>query len=144
MKKIAIALMAAFALCAATPVITEAAAPKTSSTVGKSLKTVFQNAIGKYPYDVKLLQNATLKARLVKLMGQSRFNVMSKNFDVETPIEFSSWNYHTTACQAHNCGNTDFEISYNPDSDALAVKYRVNGKLSVFKEKPSVNAIWDY
>ena len=69
---------------------------------------------------------------------------MVKNFDVETPIEFTSWNFHTMACQAHNCGTTEFEISYNPDSDALAVRYRVDDKEQIFKEKKSVNAIWDY
>ena len=123
------------------PKTTQATSGKSTST--KSLKSIFQNAIGKYPYEIKLLKKPALKARLVKLMGVSRDNVMCKNFDVQTPVEFSNWNYHTMACQAHNCGGTEFEISYNPETDNLCVRYRVDGEDKFFKEKPG-NAIWDY
>lgn len=110
----------------------------------KGVKALFQSSIGQYPFDVKLLQNTALKTRLVKLMGQKRYLFMTRNFDVQSPVEFESWNYHTNACQAHMCGTTEFEISYNPEEDALAVRYRVDGKEQIFKEKPSVNAYWDF
>lgn len=115
-----------------------------SAGSGKSVKSLFQSSIGKYPFDVNMFRNQALKARLVKLIGQSRYNYMVKNFDVQTPVEFENWNYHTMACQAHNCGGVEFELSYNPEEDALAVRYRIDGSDRFFKEKRSVNAIWDY
>lgn len=116
----------------------------TKVATAKSLKSVFQSAIGKYPFEVNLFQNPKLKSRLIKLIGAQRFKFLVKNFDVQSPIEYSSWNYHSFACQAHNCGGVEFEISYNADKDCLAVRYMVDGRNQYFKEKPSVNAIWDY
>ena len=109
-----------------------------------SVKTIFQSAIGQYPSDINLLTKPAIKKRLIKLLGQSRYNTMVKNFDVQVPIEFANWNYQTWGAQAHSCGYNEFQISYNPKQDALAVKYIWEGKAKVFKEKPSVNAYWDY
>lgn len=69
---------------------------------------------------------------------------MVKNFQVESPIEFSDWNYHTWGMQAHSGGDPGFDISYNPQYDALAVRWSEGGRNRVYKEKTSVNASWDY
>ncbi|MBP3299653.1 MAG: hypothetical protein J6L73_08270 [Muribaculaceae bacterium] len=128
----------------------DAASPKAKrtstarkNTTAQSLKSIFQSNIGQYPFEINLLKKPALKNRLVKLMGASRYNYMCNNFDTQTPIEFENWNYHTFACQQHNCGGTEFEISYNPQTDNLCVRYRVNGNEKIFKEK-SGNASWDY
>lgn len=39
---------------------------KNASRSGGSLKSIFQNNVGRYPYDVGLLRKPALKARLVK------------------------------------------------------------------------------
>lgn len=148
MKRTLLSAMLLSVLAIHAPLMVDAKSPvrtaATSKSTATSLKTVFKNSIGQYPFDVKLLSKPVLKKRLIALMGSNRYNFMVKNFDVETPIEFSSWNYYTGACQAHNCGTTEFGISYNPEQDALAVRYRVDGRQQIFKEKKSVNAYWDY
>lgn len=125
-------------VCAKSPVRTVATRRGT-----QSLASIFQQSIGKYPYEVKLLERPAVSARLIKLIGERRYRFMVTNFQVETPIEFSNWNYYTTGCQAHNCGTTDFTISYNPKENNLCVKYRENGYEQIFKEKKG-NASWDY
>ena len=148
MKKILLVVLCALALGTQMSQATRTNEPvpvaASSKSARSTVKSVFQNGIGKYPFDINLLTVPAVENRLVALLGAKRYNFMVKNFDVETPIEFTSWNFHTMACQAHNCGTTEFEISYNPDSDALAVRYRVDDKEQIFKEKKSVNAIWDY
>lgn len=144
-----IAMLIAVSTLAVAPTVGAASMPvrKTStsrSTRPASLKSVFQSAIGKYPMDVNLLRKPAMKSRLVKLLGQSRYNTMAKYFEVQVPIEFSNWNYYTWGAQAHMCGYNEFQISYNPEQDALAVKYIWEGNEKVYKEKPSVKAYWDY
>lgn len=109
----------------------------------QSLASVFQASIGKYPADVKLFDRPAVRARFINLMGQRRFDFMVANFEVQTPIEFSNWNYYTSGCQAHNCGTTDFSISYNPEENNLCVIYRENGYEQIFKEKKG-KAHWEY
>lgn len=119
---------------------------KTSKTLNsskKSLKSIFQNNIGKYPYEIKLLNQPALKNRLIKLLGSQRYARMLKYWNVETPIEFDYGNYHTVGFEAHNAGWNDYTISYNPTSDNLCVIYITDGKKQVFKEKQE-NAYWDY
>ena len=100
-----------------------------------SLESLFKNAISEYPYDVKLFDNPTLKQRMIKLLGKQRFDILVKNFEVETPIEYHDGAYSTFACQAHNCGTTEFEILYFPYKDNLCIRYRVNDVESIFMEK---------
>lgn len=67
---------------------------------------------------------------------------MIDNFDVQTPIEHQNFMFHFFACQSHNCGSTEFEISYNHIDDNLCVRYRVDDKETIFKEKKG-RAYWD-
>lgn len=113
-------------------------------TSNASLNSIFQSSVGKYPYEINLLKKPVLKARLVKLLGQSRYNTMARYFQTQTPVEFSNWNYYTMGGEQHNMGSTFFEISYNPGADALAVKYVIEGNVRIFAEKRNVNYYWDY
>lgn len=115
---------------------------KPSASKTASIKTVFKKSLGNYPYEVKLLTSPALKARLVKLMGQKRYNFMVKNFNVETPVELINGDYRAFACQAHNCGITDFSLNYSPDNDILSVKYNVDGKVTIFTENPAFPVNW--
>ena len=100
-----------------------------------SLESLFKNAISEYPYDVKLFDNPTLQQRMIKLLGKQRFDILVKNFEVETPIEYHDGAYSTFACQAHNCGFTEFEVLYFPYEDNLCIRYRVEDVESIFMEK---------
>lgn len=97
------------------------------------LDEVFQAAMGQYPRDVNLLENPTLRSRLIKILGQDRYDFMVKNFDTQTPVDFSAGRYIASACQAHNCGVTDFFITFNPETDSLKVDYRIKGKLTTYE-----------
>lgn len=99
------------------------------------LATIFKNAVGEYPYEVKLFGNPVLRQRMIRLLGKRRFDVLIENFEVQTPIEYYSGAYHTFACQAHNCGSTEFEIFYYPYDDNLCIRYRVDDVESIFMDK---------
>ena len=117
---------------------------RTSKSVSnQTLKSVFQSNIGKYPTSVRLLDKPALKNRLIRLIGAQKYATMKKYWQVETPIEFSNWNFYTSGFEAHNAGENEFEISYNPETDNLCVKYIIGGRMSIYKEK-SGNAYWDY
>ena len=100
-----------------------------------AMDKVFRNAVGRYPFDVKLLTNKTLKDRMIKLMGLQRYKTLVEYFQVETPVEFFDGAYVAFACQAHNCGFTEFEILYFPDEDNLCIRYRIDDVESVFMDQ---------
>lgn len=140
------AIITALLICLTSGLMSDnsaACAQSYSTTRTSALSDVFKNALGQYPYEVNLLKNNVLKKRIITLIGQKRYDFLLENFQVETPVEFSNFVYHTFACRAHNCGTTEFEISYNPKTDNLCVRYRVDDTEKIFKEKEG-NASWDY
>ena len=140
-KSTLIRLFIAVLLLGATPMVSASNLSKADQSTAanqkstSSLESLFKNAISEYPYDVKLFDNPTLKQRMIKLLGKQRFDILVKNFEVETPIEYHDGAYSTFACQAHNCGTTEFEILYFPYKDNLCIRYRVNDVESIFMEK---------
>jgi hypothetical protein len=56
--------------------------PRATPGIGDTLR----RSPGKYPYELKLLENKDFQGRLKKIMGDD-FNVMKTHFDVQTPIE---------------------------------------------------------
>lgn len=138
--------LVAFIICLTATMLSDtSAACAQSSTSSKpaTLTSVFKNSLGEYPGDINLLENNILKKRIIALIGQKRYDYLIENFQVQTPVEFSNFMYHTFACQAHNCGFTEFEICYIPKSDNLCVRYRVDDVERIFKEKQE-NASWDF
>lgn len=115
----------------------------TISNSNESLKSIFQSSIGKYPYKINLLDKPALKKRLIKLVGEAGYKRIKRYFDVQLPIEFNHWNYHTEGWEAHNWGGNGCLISYNPESDNLCVKIYIDCKAKTYKEKQE-NAYWDY
>ena len=140
-KSILIRLFFAVLLLGATPMVSASNHSKanTQTTSNQkstsSLEALFKNAISQYPYEVKLFDNPTLKQRMIRLLGKQRFDVLIENFEVQTPIEYHNGAYSTFACQAHNCGFTEFEILYYPYDDNLCIRYRVDDVESIFMEK---------
>ena len=125
--------------------------PKASPTINKrdfdekpatpALGVTLKKYVGKYPYEVKLLDNPALKDRLKKLLGPD-FAAMKANWNVETPIEIESGVFMASACQAHNCADNRYLLFVDLDKDNINVlhvehgtqTYAENGKIALPKK----------
>jgi hypothetical protein len=87
----------------------------------------------KYPYDVNLLENPTIKKRLRSLIG-NRFAFLKETWAVETPIKVEHNTFVASACQAHNCAATNFIIVVNLESNTMYVGIREEETLKTYSE----------
>lgn len=94
---------------------------------------------GKYPNDVKLLENKALTERLKKLLGD-RYNFLKETWAVETPMEYSNNIFTASACQAHNCGSTNFIIIFDFLKNVMYAGIREEEKAKTYAEDGSSNA----
>jgi hypothetical protein len=113
------------------PTATETPTPTPKPTPGV-LDTV-RHSPGKYPYELKLMENKELQARLKKIMGDD-YADMKAHFDVQTPIEIVNGIVMTSGCQAHNCGNMYYLI-VDPAKDNINVIHVEDEKVSNYFEK---------
>lgn len=88
---------------------------------------------GKYPNDVKLFDNAPFTERLKKLTGD-RYNFLRETWAVETPMEYSNDVFVASACQAHNCGSTNFIIVYDFSKNVMYAGIREEEKVKTYAE----------
>jgi hypothetical protein len=93
---------------------------------------------GKYPHDVKLLNNTTLTTRLKKLLG-NRYAFLKKTWAVETPIEINNNVFSAGGCQTHNCSDTNFIIVVDFSKNILYAGIREENKVKVYAEDASTN-----
>ena len=91
---------------------------------------------GKYPYEVKLLENSIIKKRLKNLIGD-RFLFLKKTWAVETPMEIINNIFVASACEAHNCNMTNFIIAVNMTENIMYVGIREEGKIKTYTEDGS-------
>ncbi len=89
---------------------------------------------GKYPYEVKLLDNSIIKKRLKNLIGDSRFFFLKKTWAVETPMEIKNNIFVASACEAHNCNMTNFIIALDMSKNIMYVGIREEGKIRTYTE----------
>ncbi|MBE6313978.1 MAG: hypothetical protein E7079_03370 [Bacteroidales bacterium] len=140
-KSTLIRLFIAVLLLGATPMVSASNLSKADKSIAanqkstSSLEILFKNAISQYPGDINLFDNPTLKQRMIRLLGKQRYEIFIKYFEVQTPVEYFRGAYSTFACQAHNCGFTEFEVLYFPYEDNLCIRYRVEDVESIFMEK---------
>ena len=140
-KSTLIRLFIAVLLLGATPMLSASNLSKAEQSTAanqkstSSLETLFKNAISQYPGDINLFDNPTLKQRMIRLLGKQRYEIFIEYFEVQTPVEYFRGAYSTFACQAHNCGFTEFEVLYFPYEDNLCIRYRVEDVESIFMEK---------
>ena len=88
---------------AASPVASSSPVP--SPTPAKpGIVSVLKKSTGKYPEDIKLLENAEMKYRLKKLLGKD-FPDMKANWNVETPMRIEGDVFMASGCEQHNCGS---------------------------------------
>ncbi|MGH9819995.1 MAG: hypothetical protein ACRD43_07475, partial [Pyrinomonadaceae bacterium] len=97
-----------------TPAPTPTASPTPTATPKPTIGAVLKKSVGKYPYDIKLLDIPDLKARLQKLMGKD-FAEMKQYWNVETPIEVSGKVLKTSGCEQHNCGGNMYVLFVDLD-----------------------------
>lgn len=89
---------------------------------------------GKYPYDVKLLDNSVFMKRLKKLLGNERYAFLKDNWATEMPMQFSDNIFVAEGCQAHNCGSTNFILVYNFNNNVLYAGIREEEYVKTFSE----------
>jgi len=107
------------------PSPTHTATPTPSPSPGVSqtstgIVSTLKKSAGKYPYEIKLLENAELKVRLTKLLGGG-WQDMKANWNVETPIEIEGSIFRASACQAHNCAANNYVMFVDLDQDNINV-----------------------
>jgi hypothetical protein len=93
---------------------------------------------GKYPHDVRLFNNATLKLRLQKLLGTAEFNYLVKNiFQVETPIKIENNLAYAWGMQEHSGGDPSATILADINKNILYVKIMKNNQTKIYAEDGS-------
>lgn len=92
---------------------------------------------GKYPYEVKLLDNTAFTQRLKKLLGNSRYNFLKETWAVETPMEFANNIFVASGCQAHNCGSTNFIIVVDFSNNVMYAGIREEDNVKTYSEDGS-------
>lgn len=111
--------------------------PKPAATAAKpGVISILKKAEGKYPYELKLLENAEMKARLQKLMGPD-FAALKANWDVESPIEVVDGIVRASGCEQHNCGANVYYMFVDIANDNINV-YHVKDKTQVYSEHSKI------
>ena len=87
----------------------------------------------KYPNEVKLFSKPQFVNRVKALTG-TRYSLIKKYWDVESPIKIEAGNFIAYACQAHNCDVTNFMIIYDFTNDKMYVGIREEEKAKTYSE----------
>lgn len=101
---------------------------------------------GKYPSEVKLLNNTILKNRIIQLIGKKRYQYMNQTWAVEGGIGIKNNLFDASGCEQHNCDMTNFIIVVDIEKDILYVGYRVEDEVYKFGENqnyPSSILDWE-
>jgi hypothetical protein len=117
-----------------TPAPSASPTPAPKPPIGSMLK----KSVGKYPYEIKMLDIPDLQARLQKLMGKD-FAAMKKYWNVETPIEIDGSKLKMSGCQAHNCSGNMYVMFIDLDEDNVNI-YHLNddGVTKTYFEKGKI------
>jgi hypothetical protein len=87
----------------------------------------------KYPNEVKLFFKPQFVNRVKALTG-TRYSLLKKYWNVESPIEIVADNFIAYACQQHNCNSTNFMIIYDFKNDKMHVGIREEEKAKTYSE----------
>jgi len=105
--------------------------PVPSATPSALIDTL-RHSSGKYPYELKLMENKELQSRIRKLMGDA-YPKMKADFDVQTPVEISGVVFFTSGCEAHNCGNI-YYLAVDLSKDNINVIHVENERVTNYFE----------
>jgi len=92
----------------------------------------------KYPNEVNLLNNPTIKERLKNLIG-NRFSFLEETWAVESPIKVVNNTFIASGCQAHNCSATNFIIVVNLESNIMYVGIREEEVIKTYSEDGTIS-----
>jgi hypothetical protein len=101
-----------------------------------ALTSFLKKSEGKYPYEVKLLENAELKTRLKKLLGKE-YSDFHEYFDVQSPIKIEQGIFRASGCQAHYCPNI-YYIFVDLKADNINVYHQNDGETTHYFEKGEI------
>jgi hypothetical protein len=93
---------------------------------------------GKYPHEVKLLENEMLVNRLKLIIGEERFGFLKRTWQVEGQIQIENDQFVVTACEAHNCSATNSIIVYELKNKKFSVGVRQQGLVKTWTEQASL------
>jgi len=91
---------------------------------------------GKYPYEVKLLNNSVLKKRLKKMLG-SQYDYMKNIWEVQSPIEINNGLFYAWAMQAHSGGDPSAVLMVDFNKNVLYVGIRKDKQEKIYSEDGS-------
>jgi hypothetical protein len=92
---------------------------------------------GKYPHDVRLFNNATLKIRLQKLLGTEFSYLVKSIFQVETPVKIENNLVYVWGMQEHSGGDPSATILADIPKNILYVKIVKNKQTKIYAEDGS-------
>ena len=85
----------------------------------------------------RLFKNYAFISRLKKLLGKSVLDFMINYWNVEGVILIQDNIFIAEGCQAHNCGETNFIITYDFITKVLAVGVREEQRVQIYSEDGS-------
>jgi hypothetical protein len=88
---------------------------------------------GKYPHDVNFLDNPVIQQRLRTMLGD-RFLFLKEKWAVETPIKIKNNILVASACEAHNCDNTNFMIAIDIANNLMYAGIREGQNAKLYYE----------
>lgn len=105
-----------------------------------SLGHFLQTNLGKYPRDIRLLEQPTLEKRLKKLVGTKNYKFIIKYFQTQTPLDTGNDYGHpelimTQGFETHNAATNYIILAYNPKTDNIAVKIVRDSITQIFQEQ---------
>jgi hypothetical protein len=97
-----------------------------------------KKSAGKYPYELKLLENKEMQARLKKLLGKD-FADMKLYWNVESPIAIQEGILMTSGCEQHNCGDNIYYLFIDFAKDNINVVHIQDEKTNNYFEKGRIS-----
>lgn len=94
--------------------------------------------VGKYPNDVKLLEQPALSKRLKALLGNN-YNTMMENWNTETPITMTDSVIHTSGCKTNNCAAFSYDLYINLPTDNINVYGIKNNTVTLYTENDTIS-----
>ena len=92
-----------------------------------------------------MLENKHIKNTLIAMLGNKRFSFLKRNFSVENPIDIKDNLLTATACQQHNCSDTNFIVIVDISNGKVYAGIRENGVVKTYPsnvEKPIQLVAW--
>jgi len=109
--------------------------PRIDTTIPREQALTFLSRYNeKYPAETDLFEREEFTMRLKKLLGPERYKFLRETWAVESPVKVIDDVFTAEACQAHNCGSTNFIIAYDLKRDRMYAGIREEDRAQTFSE----------